>query len=378
MDSLELTQKLITFESTSRSSNVAVTDFVSEQLEQIGFVTERINYDDLFGVPKSCVVAKKGEGFGGLGFFAHNDVVPADPWYVDFPGPFEPTILDGKLYGRGSCDMKGSLACMLSAAATVEAAELKQPVYITCTADEEVGYIGAKNVAAQSHLYREMVEHGTKGIIGEPTMLEVIHAHKGTFGFRAISRGVAAHSSTNKGVNANLKMIPFLSEMKCIHDETLEDPRWQNDEFSPPTISWNIGINDKTLACNITPPQSICTVYFRPMPGMDGMELIERVRQLAEVHDLEFHADAINSSFYVEPQSDFIQQMLKLAGKSESHTVSYGTDGAAFHELTEKVVFGPGDIMKAHTHDEWITLEQLELGHAMFSKLIDHWCLQAN
>ena len=138
---------------------------------------------------------------------------------------------------------------------------------ITCTADEEVGYVGAREVAKHSKLYREMVDGNANGIIGEPTMLEVVYAHKGTYGFKAISRGKAAHSSTTSGLNANLAMIPFLAEMKKIHDETMTDPQWQHDEFDPPIISWNIGINDHTAAVNITPPQSICTVYFRPMPG---------------------------------------------------------------------------------------------------------------
>ena len=102
---------------------------------------------------------------------------------------------------------------------------LKQPFYITCTADEEVGYIGAKHVAEKSKLYREMVDGDARGIIGEPTMLEVVYAHKGTTGFSAVSRGRAAHSSTDKGLNANLAMIPFLAEMKVIHDETLAGPR---------------------------------------------------------------------------------------------------------------------------------------------------------
>ncbi|MAT14992.1 MAG: acetylornithine deacetylase [Planctomyces sp.] len=374
MKTLELAQQLIRFESTSRLTNVPVTDFVEARMKEAGCVTERIDYIDKFGVAKSCVVGKKGEGTGGLGFFAHNDVVPADPWYITSPGPFEPVVNGDKLYGRGSCDMKGSLACMLSATAAVDASTLKQPVYVTCTADEEVGYVGARNVVEHSKFYREMVEHGTKGIIGEPTMLQVIHAHKGTFGFRVISHGIAAHSSTDKGINANLKMIPFLGELKWIYDETMEDPRWQNEEFTPPTISFNIGINDKTFAGNITPPQSICTVYFRPMPGMDGMELIERVRQLAELHELEFQPEHMNPPLYVDPESDFVQEMLKVAGQTASKTVAYGTDGAVFQELKEKVVFGPGDIAKAHTHDEWITLEQLEAGHQMFGKLISHFC----
>src|SRR4029450_10571802 len=125
-----------------------------------------------------------------------------------------------------------------------------------------------------SKLFQEMVAGGAHGIIGEPTKLEGIYAHKGTGGFQAGSRGKAAHSSTREGLNANLAMIPFLGEMLKIYHETESDPKWQNSEFDPPVIRGNIGINDHTRAINITAPQSVCTVYFRLMPGMDGSSLI--------------------------------------------------------------------------------------------------------
>ena len=101
--------------------------------------------------------------------------------------------------------MKGSIACMLAAAEQFSTAQLERPIYVTCTADEEVGYHGAAQVASQSKLFQEMVTGETHGIIGEPTRLEVVHAHKGTYGFTATSRGRAAHSSTNEGLNANLE-----------------------------------------------------------------------------------------------------------------------------------------------------------------------------
>lgn len=374
MTPLELTQELMQFESTSNLSNMAVTDYVSQFLEQAGFELERLEYEDANGVTKACVIGKKGSGVGGLGYFAHTDVVPADPWYVDSPGPFEPVVEGDKLIGRGSCDMKGSLACMMTAAAAVDPEQLKQPVYITATADEEIGYGGAQQVAERSRLFQEMVEGSTKGIIGEPTMLNVVYAHKGAYGFKATTRGVAAHSSTGKGINANLQMIPFLAEMKRLHDATKDDPAWQNDEFTPNHLTWNIGINDYTYASNITPPQSICTVYYRPMPGMDGWVLMNQVQQIAEDHGVELEIKSTAPPVYVDPESGFVKEMLELAGKEQAQTVSYGTDGAMFTALKEMVVFGPGDIAKAHTHDEFITLEQLELGYDAYSRLISYFC----
>ncbi len=374
MNALQYARELVAFDSVSSKSNVEVTSFVQAALGRLGFEIERLDYDDARGVRKACVVGKLGSGLGGLAYFGHTDVVPADPWFSSEHGPFQPTVKDGRLYGRGSCDMKGSVACMLAAVERVRAATLEQPVYVTCTADEEIGYGGAREVAQRSRFFREMIAQGTKGIIGEPTNLEVVHAHKGTFGFVVTSLGKAAHSSTREGLNANLAMIPFLVEMKAIHDETNADPAWQHAEFDPPTISWNIGINDHTHACNITAPQSVCTVYFRPMPGQDPYMLLERARQAAQRCGLRFETRSQAMPLYVDPQSEFIQELLQLADRPKATTVAYGTDGAMFTELKQLAVLGPGHIGQAHTWDEWIALEQLDRGADLYEKLIRHCC----
>lgn len=374
MDALAYTKQLCSFESTSVFSNVPVTDYVEETLRKLGFITERLEYSDANGVRKACVSGRKGPGKGGMAYFGHTDVVPADPWLFADHGPFEPTVVGDKLYGRGTCDMKGSIACMLAASEQFSAADLKKPIYITCTADEEIGYGGAAQIAERGELFQEMVAGGSNGIIGEPTLLEVVHAHKGTVGFRATSRGIAAHSSTRNGINANLKMIPFLVEMKSIHDELEADPAWQNDEFDPPTVSWNIGINDHTKAINITPPQSVCTVYFRTMPGQDADVLLKRVAFAAEANGLEFQVTANGRPLYIDRDSAFVVEVMQLAGRAIAKTVAYGTDGAMLGALKKLLVFGPGDIAQAHTHDEWVALDQLRLGTEMYAKLIRHWC----
>lgn len=374
MTALAYAERLVRFDSVSRRSNVDVASFAEETLRELGFETERLEYDDASGVRKASIVGKKGTGRGGLAYFGHTDVVPADPWFSPEHGPFDPTVKEGRLYGRGSCDMKGSIACMWAAASQFPSQKLKRPVYVTCTADEEIGYGGAQDVARRSQLYREMVAGNSHGIVGEPTRLEVVYAHKGTFGFTAISHGRAAHSSTSKGINANLAMIPFLAEMKAIHDELAHDPAWQNPEFDPPGVSWNIGINDHTAAVNITPPQSICTVYFRPMPEQDGDLLIARAKAAAEKCGIEFKRGHSGKALYVNPKSAFVQEVLKLAGKAAPRTVAYGTDGTMLGELKNILVLGPGDIAQAHTHDEWIDLKQLDEGTALYARLIEHFC----
>ncbi len=374
MKAIPYLNDLVRFKSPSQESNIQVSDYVQNLLNQLDFQTERIEYQDKNDVTKVNIIGKKGTGRGGLAYFGHTDVVPALNWFTSDFGPYDPTQIDDRIYGRGSCDMKGSVACMIAAAEKFQTEELKAPLYITCTADEEVGFIGASEVAEKSELYKEMVENEAFGLIGEPTMLQIVHAHKGIFGFNAVSKGKAAHSSSGEGLNANLAMIPFLVDMKQIHDETLSDEKWLNHDFDPPHINWNIGINDFNQARNITSPQSVCTVYFRPMPGQIPEILYERVVNSAEKHGLSVTLEVKGGPFFTDPESEYVQAMIELAGCEKSITVAYGTDGSIFTKLKNKVVCGPGSILQAHKNDEWISLDQLQKGTDFYSKLIRHFC----
>lgn len=374
MKALRYAKRLVGFDSTSHKSNKLISQYLEMKLTKHGFVVERVEYEDSRGVKKVNLVAKKGGGTGGLAYFGHSDVVPAKRWFTKQFGPFEPSVARERLYGRGSCDMKGSIACMLAATQQFDWDELKQPLYFVVTADEEVGFVGARAVVADSKVYREIVDTGTKAIIGEPTSLEVVHAHKGSVKIVAAAKGVAGHSSSREGVNANLKMIPFLTEMKAIYDETESDSKWQNDMFEPPTLSWNIGIKDDSPALNVTASKSVCTMYLRPMPGVDVGPLLERVSHCADANQIKIKVDHWGNGMFVNPGSDFVCDALKLAHRKQSNTVSYGTDGGVFTEIENKIVLGPGSIAQAHTADEWISLEQLNLGTEMYQKMIRHWC----
>ena len=374
MKALRYTKRLIGFDSTSHHSNRMISKYLEMKLTKHGFVVEKIEYADERKVRKTNLIAKKGGGYGGLAYFSHSDVVPAKKWFTKKYSPFEPALARERLYGRGACDMKGSIACMLTAAQGFAWDDLEQPLYFVVTADEEVGFDGARYVVEESKLYREMVAHGTKAIIGEPTSLEVVHAHKGSVEIIATARGKAAHSSSPKGINANFAMIPFLTEMKAIYDETESDPKWQDDLFDPPTLSLNLRIKDDSLALNITPGKSVCTIYMRTMPSVDETPLLKRIEKAAKNCGLEIEINQWGGGFFVDPNSEFVQQSLKLAHRPKPKTVSYGTDGGIFTELDNKIVFGPGSIAQAHTHNEWIALEQLNLGTEMYAKMIRHWC----
>ena len=374
-DALEYARSLVAVPSVSVNSNAAVSDVVEQHLRALGFQIERQEFLDPFGVPKVNVIGRKGPGQGGVAYFSHTDVVPAETWSITEHGPFEPTVRDNRLYGRGSCDMKGSIAAMLAAVSRIRDEELHAPIYVVCTADEEVGFHGAKRVAETSVFYREMVASQSRAIIGEPTELEVVYAHKGIYGFRAIARGRAAHSSTRDGVNANLAMIPFLTEMKAIHDETLTDSAWLNDEFDPPWISWNIGINDHNHAVNITAPRSVCTVYFRPMPGQAADGLVRRAEAVAKRCGLDFTWECRGLPLYGDPSSEFVRETLLIAERDKARTVGYGTDGVCFTELKQIIVLGPGSIQQAHTDDEWISLDQLASGTEVYERMLRKCCV---
>lgn len=374
MNATELTKELIRYNTISRNSNVEAVDFIEARMQEIGCEVERVEYLDSNSVRKANLIGRKGRhnasGKHGIAFLGHIDTVPADGWNFD---PFEARIAGTKMYGRGSCDMKGSVACMLATASRYSASDLDAPIYVVVTADEEVGCIGAQAVVEQSRMFQEACPR--YGIVGEPTLLKVIHAHKGIIQFLIKARGRAAHSSTGKGENANLKLIPFLSEMQEIYNTLTTDTKHFNYDFDPPFSDWNITFSDGNSAANVTPPLSTCVINYRPMPGQDSQVWIDRVQQSAEKHGLEFAIRHWGDPMLTPRDSKIVRAALEITGQNESLTVPYGTDGMVFGQCMELVVIGPGSILQAHTVDEWIELEQLEQGVSVFSQFVERFCL---
>ncbi|TWU24277.1 Acetylornithine deacetylase [Novipirellula galeiformis] len=380
--------RLIAFPSVSSVSNVEVTECVAEMLRSLGFETEVTTYVDFRGVEKANVLAKRmpsgatGSPAGGLAYFAHTDVVPANDW-TGAPqaesnqgasaGPFDATIVNDRVYGRGSCDMKGSLAAFLAAVKQVPRESQTRPLWVVCTADEETGFHGARHLVHASAGFREIVEAQPLAIIGEPTELRVIHAHKGITGFRIISHGRAGHSSTNDGVNANVAMVPMLQKIAELHQRTLSEARYQDARFDPPTLSWNFGFTDHGSAINVTPPRSEAWVSLRTMPGIDGNDLIDEARSYAASLGLEFKALEGGDPVWVDADDPCIRAMCELAGGTAA-TKCYSTDGGQFSELSQRLVCGPGNIAQAHTADEWVSIDQLGQGADLYRRAIEHWC----
>ena len=372
-------KELIAFPSVSTTSNREISDWVAERLEALGFQVEQTRYSDHRNVEKVNVVGRRDpvtaakDGPPGFAYFAHTDVVPADEWTGPGGDPFAPVVSEGRLYGRGSCDMKGSLATMLSSAEQLSAVGQRGPLWIVCTADEEVGFVGAKHMVKHSAAYRDLVAAQPICVIGEPTELKVVHAHKGIVGMRITSHGRAAHSSTSDGVNANLAMVPMLQTLLQINERTSTVSDYLDQRFDPPTLSWNFGVSDHCSAINVTPGRSVAWVSFRPMPKIDGNDLVELVQARADELGLDFERLDGGAPLWIDPHSTCIRHFCELAG-GDPIRVCYGTDGGELTELKNRVVIGPGSVAQAHTTDEWIELDQLSEGIELFTKAIDRWC----
>ena len=375
---IPLLESLIRFPSVSSTSNVDITVHIEAVLDRLGFSLSRCDYRDARGVEKANLIATRAPAAGkssgaGIAYFCHTDVVPADDWSGP-GGPFDPVVTDDRIYGRGSCDMKGSLVAMLSAISRIDAASQTAPIHVICTADEEVAFVGAKHIVAHSQDYRDLVTSQPVAIIGEPTRCEVVHAHKGIFVFRIISRGRAAHSSTRDGVNANLAMVPMLVELLRLHDWSENDPSLQDGRFDPPTLSWNFGFTDHAKASNIVPARSEAWVSLRTMPTIDGETLVAAAAEKAKELGLEFKREKGGGYVWIEPDAPVIREMCEVAKCEHPKTVCYGTDGGEFTQLKRMVICGPGDIAQAHTSDEFITKAQLDQGIEIYSAAIHRWC----
>ena len=373
-----LVKELVAENSVSSLSNVSASQKVADWLESIGFDIEWVEYQDSLGVAKANIVAVRRPlhatlETGGAGYLAHTDVVPVDDWNTGFNGPFEAVERNGRLYGRGTCDMKGSLCCAILAASQIEQASQKQPLFMVVTADEEVGMHGAQHVDKRSKLWKEMIQRDVVGIIGEPTEMQVVHGHKGTYGVILRANGQSAHTSTGRGINANYALIPALAPLLALRDETETSPEYRNSDYDPPTLTWNMVIKNEPLALNVTTATAEVQIFYRPMPGLDLSRIENRLRQIQQDYGLEWIDRGEKPSWYVDPQAPWIHQMLDFTGQDQSQTVCYGTDGSVLQGLSKLVVCGPGSIEQAHRKDEWVSIDQLNNAIDVYTQAFRKW-----
>lgn len=365
---IDLTRELVAIPSASTISNATVADFLATQLARLDFEVERLSYTDDFG-EKVSLVARRGAGAGGLGLFSHSDTVPGDPgdW-----APFTPSVQDGRLIGRGSCDMKGPLAATIAAAAQVDSSRLRRPLFIVVTADEEMGYGGAYQVLNESQLLRDCWP--TYGVVAEPTRLRPVYAHKGGLHVTVTAHGIAAHTSTERGVSANFLIAPFLAEMAELRQRFLRDPYFQNSEFDPPTNGFNMVLNDGNCRSNVTAAKTEVTLSLRTMPNDHRAEAVKLILDAAQKHNVTTHQRGFDP-FYVAPDAEIVQIACEATGVAQPETVPFGTEALVYQAvIQQQVILGPGDIAQAHTVGEWIELAQLNEAVDVYRHIIERVC----
>jgi acetylornithine deacetylase len=373
----ELLARLVAFDTTSHKSNLALVAFVEDYLVQHGVRSTRVASDD---GEKSCLFATIGpEGLSGIALSGHTDVVPVDgqAWDSD---PFSIREADGRLYGRGTCDMKGFLACVLAAVPNFKKRRLKTPIHIVFSYDEEIGCLGVRPMIAE---FGKTLPKPRLAIIGEPTSMQVVDAHKGPIRWQVDVTGRAAHSSmAHIGVNAITYAMRLIGELERIECELKNTSR--NARFDPPYATLQVTKIEGGTATNIVPHACRFSFDVRSVPGLDTAAIERRLCAFAEtacLRDMQRIAPEASitvtransvPAFAVDASSEIVALALKLAGRNSTHAVSYATEAGLFQEAgSASIVCGPGDIAQAHTANEWITATEISKCMAFLSRLAD-------
>jgi len=367
---------LVAFDTTSRNSNLPLIDHVEARLSALGAVCERIPNAD---GTKANLHARFGPAVdGGVILSGHTDVVPVDgqPWSTD---PWSLTEKDGLLYGRGTCDMKGFSACILALAPALAAASLKRPVHIALSYDEEVGCLGAPA------LIDRIMDGPVKPaivVVGEPTDMKVVTAHKGLFSLTVKLRGREAHSSLVKdGACAVTHAVPL---MQYLVDEAarMEAAAPADSPFNPPYGTLTIGQVQGGTALNILALDAEFASLMRPAPWDDVKAIEQGLRERAAAIEAKMRESAPEASIEIKVRSDvpaFAPEVdgaaerlaRQLTGDNSTRVVSYGTEAGQFQAAgLSVVVCGPGSITQAHQPDEFVAIDQLDQCCVFMAKLV--------
>jgi acetylornithine deacetylase len=375
---LRLLETLVAFDTTSRGSNLELLGFVESLLDQHRIPHERVG--DTTGT-KANLLARIGPDVpGGIVLSGHTDCVPVDgqPWSRD---PFALHAQDGRLYGRGTSDMKGFLACVLAALPAMVAADLEVPIVLALTYDEEVGTIGAPSAVERlvaAYPPPEAV------IIGEPTLMAPVVAHKGVRAFTTTVDGLDGHSSQPQhaanAIAALVRIAAHIDDLAARRREEAADPR-----FTPPYTTFNLATIEGGQALNIVPRQATLTWEYRPVPADDSDALAREVERYAQQEVLPrlteatgqgtitFRADATARGLAAEVDGAAERLVRELTGfDGPGGTVPFGTDGGHFQAAgLSTVVCGPGSIDQAHQPDEWIEVRELEACVGFLDRLLE-------
>jgi acetylornithine deacetylase len=372
-------RRLVAFDTTSARSNLPLIHFVRDYLAAYGIDSE-LSFDDT-GEKANLFATIGPAGRGGVVLSGHTDVVPVtgQPWSTD---PWVVTEKAERLYGRGTADMKSFIAIALALVPEWREMSLETPIHLALSYDEEVGCFGV----------RRLIERLPEGaarprlvIVGEPTEMRVVTAHKGCYLYHTTVTGLEAHSSApRRGVSAIMeasRLIGFIGRLAEEHAQSGGDPR-----FDPPHTTFNVGIVEGGTAFNIVPRQCRIVWEFRAVPTDDPAEIEARLERFVETELLpRMRATHPEASVITErvvampafaPERDSPAEALvrRLTGANGTGTVAFGTEAGLFQSAgIPTVVCGPGSIDQAHQPDEFISLGQVAAGER-FLRRLGEWC----
>ncbi|CAI8790365.1 acetylornithine deacetylase [Pseudomonas sp. IT-93MI4] len=377
MNSVALLRTLVGFDTTSRESNLQLIEFVRDYLAGFDVPCELIYNAERSKANLFATIGPAEQP--GIVLSGHSDVVPVDgqPWTV---APFELSEHDGKLFGRGTADMKGYIACVLGLVPALVAAELRMPVHIALSYDEEVGCLGVRSLLA------ELEQRPVKPllcIIGEPTELKPVLGHKGKLAMRCDVHGHPCHSAyAPLGVNAIEYAAELIGELGRIGQQ-LKAPEHHDARFDPPYSTVQTGVISGGKALNIVPADCRFDFEIRALPSQDPdlvaqqlqayaeQQVLPRMLAVSEHSAIRFSELSAYPGLATEAQSQAAELIAAFCGSGEYGTVAFGTEGGLFDAAgIPTVVCGPGSMDQGHKPDEFVSRAQLDACDAMLQRML--------
>ncbi len=373
---LDILARLIAFDTTSRNSNLDLITWVEDFLRVRGVASKRVANAD--GSKANLYALIGPDVAGGVVLSGHTDVVPVDgqPWSSD---PWVLQERGGKLYGRGTADMKSFVALALAHVDAMRAAPMKRPVILAFSYDEEIGCLGAPSMIAE---LAALAHRPAAVIVGEPTMMKVVSAHKGVRSFRVEVTGREAHSSLpDAGVSAVMEALKL---MQLVQEMAEEARAFTHAHFSPPGPTLTIGRVEGGTAANILARRCEFVWDLRTPQQEQGDVIEARFRAAAAKLDAEIKARApeggveitrrsLTPGLEITRESEAESIARALTGDNETRAVSYAAEAGLFQRAgLPAVICGPGSIEQAHQPDEWIEVSQIEAGASFMRRLIAH------
>jgi len=368
MNEIELLRRMIGFNTESKESNIALSEFLTQELKKIGFRTEMTEYE-LEGVKKANVYGIKGPDNPGIVLSGHMDTVPATGGWT--ANPFSAETKAGRIYGLGAADMKGPIAAMITAAE--QAGGLEKSVEIALTFNEETHFEGVKKILDSGVLKGDYV------ILGEPTQLQPVRASKGFASAVVELYGTAGHSSNPKsGISAIGASQVFMNYLEGLFNRIKCK---ENPDFQPPYATFNIGKIQSGTAVNLVPDYCKLEMEFRPLPGQpqdlitEGiLKILDTLKDFKTCRDYKFEITDSAQGFELEADDKVLQKAIDITGKDAS-TVSYCTEASCYTPVGKKcIVLGPGSIEQAHKPDEYIEISQMQKGVEIYRRAIERLC----